>query len=701
MTVDVVSLAIEVVKVIYNTREGVQENSEELKRFCRHAENLLRMIQKKYKDGSNPPPNMTRSLRRFKRTVAAVQDTVNALAKASLIRRIFCYGSLSKQIQGAYGDMNRLVQEFTLEQVIDMKAMLYKLEAAKEYDRRQIDTTCREVLERSNGGSDSRKLLKAMEIPPEEMEETLVSCSQRLKKGIGSSFERAVLSSVSSALEGRIGKRIPIPRECMITSLDVVIHREKLRGRGGYANVYEGTWQGKRVAVKQLLSRGDPSVIEVEVDLWRRLKHENIVRFYAACSISDPPFMVCELKQYGNINKYLGQFPQANIRRLLTDASLGLEYLHRENVIHGDIKGSNILVGENGVACLCDFGISRIKTFATTLADRSDRARKKLKGTIRWSAPEQIRNGGTSKEADIYSFAITMYEVYSGQPPYIDFDEGVVYRRVRDGKKPPSLLEVASALDRGLTPELWRIMSLSWRTQPQNRPSANTVAEWLKVPNAVYGTRIRPELDDSAEQSSTPRRGNTGEQLGEKHMQKPSKANLHASVRPARSFINDKSSILSPGSNETTTKLTRGSKLHKNQAKRRTESSNTVTRSSNSSNSQFPSPPFPQAHFQPTGKPFAVPLSALPGFGPRPVLQDTDLGTLFPINMGPPPPGAVPAFQLDHGTIFPMGMPPPGGGMAQMQPAGTFVPTGPPTLHFLAPPVMNTQKSKGTSPWCL
>lgn len=112
----------------------------------------------------------------------------------------------------------------------------------------------------------------------------------------------------------------------------------------------------------------------------------------------------------------------------LYEASLGLEYLHDLLVVHGDLKAvstivlcsvvpvshgmlqTNILIDENGVACLADFGLSRIKSHATVTAVFTTGARPR-QGTMRWMAPEQLRGSEPSRSSDIYSFAMTIYEV--------------------------------------------------------------------------------------------------------------------------------------------------------------------------------------------------------------------------------------------------------------------------------------------------
>ncbi|KAI0783937.1 hypothetical protein BC629DRAFT_533500 [Irpex lacteus] len=104
------------------------------------------------------------------------------------------------------------------------------------------------------------------------------------------------------------------------------------------------------------------------------------------------------------------------------------------------------------------------------------------------------------------------------------------------GKKPPSLLGKHRVLDRGLTAEIWRIMSLASRRKPADRPAASTVAAWLKFSNTVYNTSGDSEWDDSSERSPTPSSENVAGNWGGNRLKKPSTASLHATAVATDSY---------------------------------------------------------------------------------------------------------------------------------------------------------------------
>lgn len=122
---------------IYETREAVKENAQEIKRFCRHADELMKMVQEHSKTGTDISYRTERSLRRFQRRVCIstqdeipadctvsniliIQDTVQSLKRANFVRRLIFHPSLTRQIQRAYADMSRLTQEFTVSSSISV-----------------------------------------------------------------------------------------------------------------------------------------------------------------------------------------------------------------------------------------------------------------------------------------------------------------------------------------------------------------------------------------------------------------------------------------------------------------------------------------------------------------------------------------------------------------------------------------------------
>ena len=96
---------------------------------------------------------------------------------------------------------------------------------------------------------------------------------------------------------------------------------------------------------------------------------------------------------------------------------MGLAYLHSQQVIHGDIKGTNVLIDDSGKAVLCDFGLARFKPDVNncTIYTKESEAVGMQIGSQNWMAPELFEGSSLSIQSDIYSLGMTIYEV---QPDY-------------------------------------------------------------------------------------------------------------------------------------------------------------------------------------------------------------------------------------------------------------------------------------------
>ncbi len=125
------------------------------------------------------------------------------------------------------------------------------------------------------------------------------------------------------------------------------------------------------------------------------------------------------------------------IRRFSWQILCGIEYLHSKQIIHRDIKGANILVTDNGIAKLADFGCS--KQLVGSLCSASLEASMfALKGSVPWMAPEVIKQSGCSYASDIWSFGATVIEMATGKPPWSDYTDNLAALfHVATSKDPP------------------------------------------------------------------------------------------------------------------------------------------------------------------------------------------------------------------------------------------------------------------------
>ncbi|KAG8927672.1 hypothetical protein FRC01_007096 [Tulasnella sp. 417] len=108
----------------------------------------------------------------------------------------------------------------------------------------------------------------------------------------------------------------------------------------------------------------------------------------------------------GNVLKYIGKHPDVNRVRLLCETSEAIDYLHRQTIVHGDIKASNILVGVDGHVLLCDVGLAGMLPAQISLSWKGV-------GTFRWQSPElwDDDDGTRTFASDVYAFSMTIAEV--------------------------------------------------------------------------------------------------------------------------------------------------------------------------------------------------------------------------------------------------------------------------------------------------
>ncbi|GMI64518.1 NPK1-related protein kinase 3 [Hibiscus trionum] len=201
----------------------------------------------------------------------------------------------------------------------------------------------------------------------------------------------------------------------------------ELIGCGAFGRVYMGMNldSGELLAVKQVSIAANASKektqaqireLEEEVKLLQNLSHPNIVRYLGTAREDDSLNILLEFVPGGSISSLLGKFgsfPESVIRMYTKQLLLGLQYLHKNRIVHRDIKGANILVDNKGCIKLADFGASKKVVELATI-----NGAKSMKGTPYWMAPEVILQTGHSFSADIWSVGCTIIEMATGKPPW-------------------------------------------------------------------------------------------------------------------------------------------------------------------------------------------------------------------------------------------------------------------------------------------
>ncbi|KAG8725018.1 hypothetical protein FRC09_010222 [Ceratobasidium sp. 395] len=251
---------------------------------------------------------------------------------------------------------------------------------------------------------------------------------------------------------------------------------------GGFGDVYQGHLRtGLEVAIKcprffmnrNEISRTDLKASARELHAWSKYNHPNIVQLLGVALFQDRIAMISPWMANGTLCQYIARFPGVDRCHLCHEIASGVAYLHSMGTVHGDIKGLNVLVSQDGTAKLIDFGNSRLKN--STL--RFSGLHTASTFSTRWTAPELL-NGydAYNPQADVYALGMTILEIISGKPPFSDLrsDPAVITRVVVQKQHPERPSEsIPPSSKQGDV--LWELLVQCWAFDSLTRPRASEV----------------------------------------------------------------------------------------------------------------------------------------------------------------------------------------------------------------------------------
>ncbi|GMJ10920.1 hypothetical protein like AT1G33260 [Hibiscus trionum] len=291
----------------------------------------------------------------------------------------------------------------------------------------------------------------------------------------------------------------------------------RLIGQGGFSNVYLANLSGSTAgAVKIHGGNGRfNQVFKRELDILTRIRHDNIVKFLGYCDDQEEGAMVFEYVQKGNLQEKL----HGNGRELLPwkirmniafQLAEAIEYLHDKcslQIVHGDIKASNILLDERFNCKLCDFGSAKMG-FSSTVAP--PRTKQIMVGSPGYTDPLYLRTGIASKKNDVYSFGVIILELVTGMEAFCPEKGQLLTTMVA-----PKLREVveggggaaetvAGMVDPRLGGEfdleeakaMLLIVELCLQQSPTGRPSAAEIMQTMKNEISSVDSRLSPPAKD-------------------------------------------------------------------------------------------------------------------------------------------------------------------------------------------------------------
>ncbi|KAM6922110.1 megakaryocyte-associated tyrosine-protein kinase [Xenentodon cancila] len=252
-------------------------------------------------------------------------------------------------------------------------------------------------------------------------------------------------------------------------------------GEGEFGAVYEGAYMGQRVAVKTIKCDVRAQAFLQETAVMTKLQHKNLVRLLGVI-LDKGLHIVTELMTKGSLVNFLrtrgrSVIDSVQLLHFALDVCDGMEYLESKKLIHRDLAARNVLVSEETVAKVSDFGLTKV--------DSNDSDKAKL--PIKWTAPEALMKDKFSTKSDVWSYGVLLWEIFSyGRQPYPKMSLKDVKEKVVEGYR----MEAPE----DCPPGVYYLMMLCWEQEPRKRPSFHKLRE--KLEKEVNKLRPGPTAED-------------------------------------------------------------------------------------------------------------------------------------------------------------------------------------------------------------
>lgn len=263
-------------------------------------------------------------------------------------------------------------------------------------------------------------------------------------------------------------------------------------GDGSFSRVYKAEHRatGRLAAAKicELKNEDELQDLNVEIDILSICRHKNIVELIEAYYYESRLWMLIEFCEGGAVDSIMSELEkpltEPQIKYICHELCQGLSFLHKNKVIHRDIKAGNVLLTLSGEVKIADFGVSAKNKY--TLQKRDS-----FIGTPYWMAPETIqcetlRDNPYDYKADIWSLGITLIEFAQRDPPHHDMSPVRVLLKIQKGEAPK--LDFPSRWSK----EFSHFLSLCLNKDPEQRPTADQL---LEHPFICDATEVKPVRD--------------------------------------------------------------------------------------------------------------------------------------------------------------------------------------------------------------
>src|SRR5437764_8172297 len=243
-------------------------------------------------------------------------------------------------------------------------------------------------------------------------------------------------------------------------------------GRGGMGAVYlaEQPGLGREVAIKELIQSADPVALKrflQEAQVMARTSHPNLVQVHDMELQGNINYLVLEFVRGRSLRDWMNQgpIPPPQVFAVMNGVLRALDYAHRHAIVHRDMRPENVLIADEGMVKVADFGIARLMD-DTGVGGTATKTGTTV-GTPQYMSPEQVASSKVDGRSDLYSAGIMFYELVAGQPPFTASDADgpftLMAKHVQAPPKPPSVFQP------GLNLDLEHVILTSLSKRPEDR----------------------------------------------------------------------------------------------------------------------------------------------------------------------------------------------------------------------------------------
>lgn len=236
-------------------------------------------------------------------------------------------------------------------------------------------------------------------------------------------------------------------------------------GAGMFGEVWKGLWNKHTWVAIKTLKEGTMEVEKFleEAAIMKKLRHPKLVTLFAVCSAEEPIYIVTELMSKGALLQHLrddrgSSISWSTLIDIAAQVADGMRYIEEQKYIHRDLAARNILVGDNNIIKIGDFGLARV------INEETYEAKQGSKFPIKWTAPEAAMYGKFTIKSDVWAYGIFLVELVTyGQVPYPGMSNSEVLTQLERGYRHPKPLKCPE--------NMYEIMKSCWKYKANERPT--------------------------------------------------------------------------------------------------------------------------------------------------------------------------------------------------------------------------------------